>query len=210
MWIWLLVPASYLIGSLSMAIIVCYCFGLPDPRTIGSNNPGATNVLRIGGNKAKTAALITFFGDIIKGLIPILIARQLGADEIIQALVGLAACIGHLYPVFFGFKGGKAIATSLGVLLGFSWALGGIVFCTWALVLGISRTSSLAALISACLVPVYTMWLAPHPAFIAASFIIFCISIWRHTDNIKRLLKGEEHRFGKNKDQAIDTKKDSE
>jgi glycerol-3-phosphate acyltransferase PlsY len=200
MWIWLLIPFSYLIGSLSMAIIVCQFLGLPDPRTIGSRNPGATNVLRINDPKAKPAALITFFGDIIKGLIPILIARQLGADETLQALVGLAAITGHLFPVFFGFEGGKAIATSLGVLTGFSWFLGAIVLSTWLTVLAISRISSLAALIAAALVPVYTMVLTPNPAYIAASFVIFAIATWRHADNIKRLIKGDEHRFGNKKD----------
>ena len=200
MWIWLLIPFGYLIGSLSMAIIVCRLLGLPDPRTIGSLNPGATNVLRIDDPKAKPAALITFFGDIIKGLIPILIARQLGADETLQALIGLAAIVGHLFPVFFGFEGGKAIATSLGVLTGFSWLLGATVLSTWLLVLAISRISSLAALIAAALVPVYTMILTPDPAYIAASFVIFASAIWRHTDNIKRLVKGDEHRFGNKKD----------
>ncbi len=200
MWIWLLIPFGYLIGSLSMAIIVCKVLGLPDPRTIGSRNPGATNVLRIDSPKAKPAALITFFGDIIKGLIPVLIARQLGADETLQALAGIAALIGHLYPVYFGFEGGKAIATSLGVLTGFSWLLGAIVLSTWVAVLAISRISSLAAIIAAVMVPIYTMWLAPTPAYIATSFLIFMIAIWRHIENIKRLVKGDEHRFGNNKD----------
>ncbi|HFD13124.1 MAG TPA: glycerol-3-phosphate 1-O-acyltransferase [Crenotrichaceae bacterium] len=199
MLIWLMILFSYLIGSLSMAIIVCRLLGLPDPRTIGSHNPGATNVLRIDNPKAKPAALITFFGDIVKGLIPILIARQLGADETLQALVGLAAIAGHLFPIYFRFQGGKAIATSLGVLTGFSWLLGAVVLGTWLTVLAVSRISSLAALIAAALVPVYTMILAPHPAFIAASFVIFVIAIWRHADNIKRLVKGDEHRFGKKK-----------
>ncbi len=202
MWIWLLVPFGYLIGSLSMAIIVCYLLGLPDPRTIGSRNPGATNVLRIEDPKAKPAALITFFGDIIKGLIPVLIAQQLGADESLQALAGLATIAGHLFPIFFGFEGGKAIATSLGVLTGFSWLLGAIVLSTWLIVLAISRISSLAALISAALVPVYTMVITPDPAYIAASFVIFVIVIWRHVDNIKRLVKGDEHRFGNKKDSS--------
>ncbi len=200
MWIWLLIPLSYLIGSLSMAIIVCKTLALPDPRTIGSRNPGATNVLRIDDPKAKPAALITFIGDIVKGLIPILLARQLGADESIQSLAGMAAIVGHLYPLYFGFVGGKAIATSLGVLTGFSWILGAIVLSTWVAVLAVSRISSLAALVAAALVPVYTMWLAPHPAYIAASFLIFIIATWRHIDNIKRLVKGDEHRFGNKKE----------
>lgn len=200
MWIWLLIPFGYLIGSLSMAIIVCRLLGLPDPRTIGSRNPGATNVLRIEDPKAKPAAIITFFGDIIKGLIPILIVRELGGDETLQALTGLAAIVGHLFPVFFSFQGGKAIATSLGVLTGFSWVLGAVVLSTWLLVLAVSRISSLAALIAAALVPVYTMILTPDPAYIAASFVIFASAIWRHADNIKRLVKGDEHRFGDKKD----------
>lgn len=202
MWIWLLIPFGYLIGSLSMAIIVCHLLGLPDPRTIGSHNPGATNVLRIDDQKAKPAALITFFGDILKGLIAVVIARQLGADETLQALTGLATIAGHLFPIFFGFEGGKAIATSLGVLSGFSWLLGAVVLCTWLTVLAISRISSLAALISAAMVPVYTMVLTPNPAYIAASFVIFASAVWRHSDNIKRLVKGDEHRFGNKKDNS--------
>ena len=115
---WLFIPAAYLIGSISSAIIVCRLMGLPDPREQGSGNPGATNVMRFGGKKA---AIITLLGDLVKGLIPVYAAKLFGVPAEILALTGVAAFIGHLYPVFFGFEGGKGVATSVGVLLGFSW-----------------------------------------------------------------------------------------
>jgi glycerol-3-phosphate acyltransferase PlsY len=118
---WLFVPAAYLIGSISSAIITCRLMGLPDPREQGSGNPGATNVMRFGGKKA---AAITLLGDMLKGLIPVYIANALEVSVELLALTGLAAFMGHLYPAFFGFKGGKGVATSVGVLLGFSWMLG--------------------------------------------------------------------------------------
>ena len=125
---WLLVPLGYLLGSISSAIIVCRAMGLPDPREQGSGNPGATNVMRIGGKKA---AAITLLGDMLKGLAPVLMAQALNVDPLVLAGVVLAAFLGHLYPVFFGFAGGKGVATSLGVLLGANWVVGGAVLLSW-------------------------------------------------------------------------------
>ncbi|MGH8553738.1 MAG: glycerol-3-phosphate 1-O-acyltransferase PlsY, partial [Methylococcales bacterium] len=136
MWMWLLVPLGYLVGSLSTAILVCRFLGLPDPREQGSKNPGATNVLRYGG---KMAAATTLFGDLLKGTLPVLIAWALDADAPIVALVGLAAFLGHLYPVFFDFQGGKGVATGAGVFFGFHWLLGTIVVLTWLVSVKISR-----------------------------------------------------------------------
>ena len=124
---WLMLPVAYLLGSISSAIIVCRLMGLPDPRQQGSGNPGATNVMRIG---RKKAAAITLAGDMLKGLIPVVMAKMMGVPVLLLAMVGMAAFLGHLYPVFFGFKGGKGVATSFGVLLGFSWLIGGLVAAT--------------------------------------------------------------------------------
>ena len=129
-----LVIGAYVLGSISSAILVCRLMRLPDPRTLGSNNPGATNVLRIGGAKAKTAAAITLFGDSAKGLLPMLVAHALDVGPWTLAAVGLAAFIGHLYPVFFGFRGGKGVATALGVQFGLAWPIGACVQpfgCSW-------------------------------------------------------------------------------
>ena len=186
---WLLVPMAYLVGSVSSAIIVCQLMGLPDPRKEGSNNPGATNVMRIGGKKA---AAITLAGDALKGLIPVLAAKMLGVESVILALVVFAAFLGHLYPIFFGFKGGKGVATSLGVSLGVSWLLGLAIAGTWLLVYKISKISSLSALVAAVLAPVYTWLMVGDSDLIAAFIVISVVLLWRHQSNIKRLLAGEE------------------
>jgi glycerol-3-phosphate acyltransferase PlsY len=152
---WLLVPLAYLTGSVSSAIIVCKMMGLADPRENGSGNPGATNVMRIGGKKA---AAITLAGDALKGLLPVLLAKALAVDSLILSLVVFAAFLGHLYPIFFGFKGGKGVATSFGVTLGVTWWLGLAVSGTWLLVYKVGKISSLAALVAATLTPLY-VWL---------------------------------------------------
>jgi glycerol-3-phosphate acyltransferase PlsY len=186
---WLLVPIAYLVGSVSSAIIVCGLMGLPDPREQGSGNPGATNVMRIGGKKA---AAITLAGDALKGLLPVLLAKTLGVESLVLAMVVFAAFLGHLYPIFFGFKGGKGVATSFGVSLGVSWFLGMAVSGTWFLVYKISKISSLSALVAAVLTPVYT-WLIVGDAYLVGVFILISIVLlWRHQANIKRLLAGEE------------------
>jgi glycerol-3-phosphate acyltransferase PlsY len=191
---WLLVPLAYLLGSLSSAVIVSRLFGLPDPREEGSKNPGATNVLRLGGKKA---AIITLLGDALKGLIPVLLARTLSADPLLIGAVGLAAFTGHLFPIFFGFKGGKGVATALGVLSGFSGWVGLAVLATWIVTAFLSRISSLSALVAAALAPGYVWFLLHSEALTGATLVMTVILIVRHKANIQRLLKGEESRIGR-------------
>jgi acyl phosphate:glycerol-3-phosphate acyltransferase len=189
----LLILLAYLMGSVSTAVITSRLAGLPDPRAHGSHNPGATNVLRLGG---KRAAALVLLGDMLKGVLPVLLARLLGVSDVVLALVGLAAFLGHLYPVFFGFKGGKGVATSLGVLLGLSWLVGLAALATWlAVALGL-RYSSLAAIVSAVLAPVYMTWLAPVPSWIAAVAVMSAVLLWRHRPNILKLLSGHEDKIG--------------
>lgn len=191
--IFLFVVLGYLAGSISTAIIVCRMMGLPDPRSEGSRNPGATNVLRFGGKKA---AAITLAGDFLKGLLPVLLARLAGMDDLGLALTGLAAFLGHLYPVFFGFEGGKGVATSFGVILGLSWltALGALV--TWLIMAFTVRISSLSALTAAALAPLY-VWLFGLPTvYVAAILIMVVILVWRHRSNIRHLLAGTEDTIG--------------
>ena len=186
---WLLVPAAYLFGSVSSAIIVCRLMGLEDPRKQGSGNPGATNVMRIGGKKAAT---ITLLGDALKGLVPVLLAKAMGVDSLLLSFVVLAAFLGHLFPLFFGFKGGKGVATSLGVTLGVTWLLGIVVSGTWFIVYKISGISSLAALVASILTPIY-VWLIVGDTNLVVTFVfISAILLWRHKSNIQRLLAGEE------------------
>ncbi len=184
-----LLPLAYLIGSISSAIIVCRLMGLPDPREQGSGNPGATNVMRIGGKKA---AAITFFGDFLKGLLPVVAVKFLGAPPILFALTGLAAFVGHLYPIFFKFKGGKGVATSAGVLFGFDIFLGSAFALTWIAIYKLSKISSLAALITSALSPVYAWFLTEDPVLTIATLIMTGFLLWRHESNIRRLLAKEE------------------
>jgi len=186
---WLLVPAAYLIGSISSAILVCRVMGLDDPRENGSGNPGATNVMRIGGKKA---AGITLLGDALKGLIPVLIAMILNVDSLIVASVVFAAFLGHLYPVFFGFKGGKGVATTFGVTLGVNWMLGLAVSGTWYIVYKISKISSLSALVAAILTPVYVWFIVGDLNLVIVFVLVSVVLLWRHKSNIQRLLAGEE------------------
>ncbi|UCC56437.1 MAG: glycerol-3-phosphate 1-O-acyltransferase PlsY [Gammaproteobacteria bacterium] len=185
----LLILGGYLFGSISTAIIACKLMGLPDPRTEGSQNPGATNVLRIGGKKA---AFATLAGDMLKGLVPVLIAQALQAGPVILAATALAAFLGHLYPVFFGFLGGKGVATALGVLFGLSWLVGFAVTGTWLVMALLFHYSSLAALTAMLLAPAYFWWLQPEPAFIGTMIIITMLLFWRHRSNIRDLLDGKE------------------
>jgi glycerol-3-phosphate acyltransferase PlsY len=192
----LLIAFAYLLGSISSAIIVCRLLRLPDPRGEGSGNPGATNVLRIGGKKA---AAITLIGDMLKGLIPVLLAKLLGASIAVQAVVAVAAFLGHLYPIFFGFRGGKGVATALGVLLGLHWPVGALTIATWLVIAKVFRISSLAALLSILVTPLYIWWLIPEPSLISAMLVMLVLLFWRHRSNIQNLLKGREGRIG-NKD----------
>jgi glycerol-3-phosphate acyltransferase PlsY len=186
---WLFVPAAYLIGSISSAIIICRLMGLSDPREQGSGNPGATNVMRFGGKKA---AVITLLGDMLKGLIPVYIANALEVPVELLALTGLAAFMGHLYPVFFSFKGGKGVATSVGILLGFSWVLGFAFMATWFLIYKLGKISSLSALIASILSPVYAWFIVGDVLIVAASAVMMAFLLWRHKSNIQRLLAGQE------------------
>ena len=190
---YLLVPIAYLLGSVSSAIIVCRLLGLPDPREQGSGNPGATNVLRIGGKKA---AAITLLGDMLKGLLPMLAGHWLVVSPAVLALTGLAAFLGHLYPVFFRFRGGKGVATALGVQLGLYWPIGVSVAALWLFVAKVLRISSAAALVSQGLAPLIVWWFWPAPELVAMQVAITLLLFWRHRDNIRRLRSGEEGRIG--------------
>lgn len=187
---WLLVPLAYLIGSVSSAVIVCRLLELPDPRTQGSGNPGATNVMRIGGKKA---AAVTLLGDSLKGLIPVGLAQLAGGSPELLAAAGLAAFFGHLYPIFFGFKGGKGVATIIGVLLGFFWLLGLAFIATWLLVYKLSRISSLSALAASILAPVYAWILTGDSTLTGAVLTMAAVLLWRHRGNIQRLLQRKEN-----------------
>ena len=204
----LAVIAAYLLGSLSFAVIVSRVMGLSDPRTFGSKNPGATNVLRSG---SKAAAVVTLLLDAAKGWLPVVLVRWFGAayglDEGTQAMVGLAAFLGHLWPVFFRFEGGKGVATALGVLLGFSGWLGLATMATWVIVAFFFRFSSLASLASAVFAPMFyvlgggVVWYAERSitvAIVAMSALLF----WRHRENIGRLIKGTESKLGQGKDKG--------
>jgi len=184
-----LVIAAYLLGSISSAIIVCRLMSLPDPRTQGSNNPGATNVLRIGGKKA---AAITLLGDSLKGFFPVVACHLLDRSELVFALVGGAVFLGHLYPLFFGFKGGKGVATALGVQFGLSWTIGAAVGATWLFMAKVANISSLAALISMSLAPLYIWLLWPSAELIVMQILVTLLLIWRHRINIENMLKGGE------------------
>ena len=186
---WLFVPVAYLIGSISSAIIICRLMGLPDPREQGSGNPGATNVMRFGGKKA---AAITLLGDLLKGLLPVYLANFLGMSFELLAVIGLAAFMGHLYPVFFRFKGGKGVATSIGVLLGFSWLLGFAFIGTWLLIYKVGKISSLSALCASILSPVYAWFMVCDIYIVGAATVMMVFLLWRHKSNIQRLLNGEE------------------
>jgi len=185
---------AYLLGSISSAIITCRLMGLPDPRSEGSNNPGATNVMRIGGKKA---AAITLLGDSLKGLIPVLTCNLLGFSPIILGLVALAAFLGHLYPIFFKFQGGKGVATALGVQLGMGWEIGGLIILIWLLIAKGLGISSLAALVSMALAPLIVWLFWPAPELIAVQTVISVLLFWRHRTNIRKLLDGSENRIKK-------------
>ncbi|MGE4502862.1 MAG: glycerol-3-phosphate 1-O-acyltransferase PlsY [Thiomicrospira sp.] len=191
-WLAGLVMAAYVLGSISSAIIVCKLMGLGDPREAGSGNPGATNVLRIGGDKGKTAAAITLAGDMLKGVIPVLIAHALNLMPAAIVLVGFAAFIGHLYPVFFQFKGGKGVATMMGVLLALNFWAGLAVVATWLFVAKVLKISSLSALIASLLAPVYLYFISAELTWVAIATLMTLILFWRHRSNIRRLLSGEE------------------
>ena len=191
-----LIAAAYLIGSISSAIIVCRLMGLSDPRSEGSNNPGATNVLRIGGKKA---AAITLLGDMLKGVLPVAAGHLLDVSTLTFALAAMAAFLGHLYPVFFGFKGGKGVATALGTQFGLHWGIGLAVAGIWLFMAKVVKISSLSALVSMALAPLIIYWIWPADELIVMQIIMSIILFWRHKSNIQRLISGEESLIGKKK-----------
>lgn len=187
-----LIVLAYLFGSISSAVVVSKIWRLPDPRTVGSKNPGATNVLRQG---KKLPALITLLGDALKAVIPVLIAKWLGLAPMVQAAVVLAACLGHMYPVFFKFKGGKGVATGFGGILALTWPIGLITLATWAIVARIFKYSSLSALIAYILLPVY-IWTFSNRGYIIPITLLSLIVIIKHHQNIKNLIQGKESKIG--------------
>lgn len=187
---------AYLIGSLSTAIIACRLTGLPDPRGQGSGNPGATNVLRFGGKKL---AIIVLLGDMLKGLLPTVVVSLLGGSSLLVALAGAAAFLGHLYPIFFGFKGGKGVATALGVILAISWMAGLTLLAVWLVVAFTLRYSSLAALCAALSAPLICWLYRPDAAILVMMTGMSGLLIWRHRTNINNLLQGAEPKIGKKK-----------
>lgn len=199
---------AYLLGSLSFAVIVSKGMGLKDPRSYGSKNPGATNVLRSG---SKAAAITTLLLDGLKGWLPVVLVKWFGADygmgDGTVAAVGFAAFLGHLYPVFFQFKGGKGVATAAGVLLGVSWLLGLATLLTWGIVAFFSRYSSLASLAAAVFAPLYYLfgdreaWYVDK-AILVVMFAISALLIYRHRENISKLIKGTESKLGGSKQAA--------
>lgn len=180
---------AYLIGSLSSAIILCRLAGLPDPRSQGSGNPGATNVLRFGGKKLAALVLVI---DVLKGILPVVIARLLEFDVTWLAATAFAAFLGHLYPLFFGFNGGKGVATALGGFLALSPLLASAALLTWLLVFIVTRISSLSAILAASLTPVYSVWLIENIDARLIVLVMAAMLVARHHGNIKRLLAGEE------------------
>jgi len=195
-----LIIIAYLLGSISSAIIVCRIMGLPDPRSLGSGNPGATNVMRIGGKKP---AAITLFGDTLKGLTPVLAGQFLDVPLLVLAGIGLAAFIGHLYPIFFRFQGGKGVATLLGVLLGVNWMLGLAAIGTWLFMAYVVKISSLSALVMALLVPVYGWFLLRDWPVVGILIFMVVLLFWRHRSNIQNMLQGKEDRMD-DSDEAVD------
>ncbi|BAZ92844.1 acyl-phosphate glycerol 3-phosphateacyltransferase [Thiohalobacter thiocyanaticus] len=187
-----LIIVAYLLGSLSTAVIVGRLLGAADPRTQGSGNPGATNMLRVAGKKA---GVLTLLGDMLKGLVAVLIARAFTDEPAVLAAVMLAAFLGHLYPVFFGFRGGKGVATALGVLLGLSGWIGLAAVVTWLLVAVITRISSLSALVTAAAAPLYTFYWLGEPVLAGAVTLMALLLFWRHRSNIRNLMDGTEGRI---------------
>jgi glycerol-3-phosphate acyltransferase PlsY len=192
----LLLLLAYLIGSVPFAVIVSRAFGIADPRSFGSGNPGATNVLRSGN---KTAALLTLLGDAAKGWLAMVLVAALGGDATTIGGAGLAAFLGHLYPVFLKFKGGKGVATALGVLLGFHWLLALIAVLTWVTVAAVTRYSSLAALAAAVEAPFAAWIFTGRMEIVLPVTVMSSLLIWRHRENIQRLRAGSEGRIGAKK-----------
>jgi glycerol-3-phosphate acyltransferase PlsY len=200
----LLIPIAYLIGSISFAVVVSKCMRLPDPHSYGSGNPGATNVLRTGN---KLAAVLTLIGDALKGYLAVILASVLLGDESLTSTLNswllcgviIAVFLGHLFPIFHGFKGGKGVATACGILFGINWILGVATLGTWIIVALFMRYSSLAALAAAVFGPIYFVFLFGFQPMGIALLVVCLLLIWRHRSNIHNLMNGKESRIGSKK-----------
>lgn len=190
----IMIIAAYLLGSISSAVLICRLLRLPDPRGVGSNNPGATNVLRIGGKGAAFSVLIC---DMLKGTIPVWGGYFLNIDPVLLGVVAIAACLGHMYPIFFHFNGGKGVATALGAIAPIGLDLTAMIMLTWLVIAFVFRYSSLAAIITVLLAPFYTWLVKPHYTLPVA--MLCCLIVFRHHQNIRRLLEGSEPKFGEKK-----------
>jgi len=186
----LMVAVAYLFGSLSSAVVISRAFGLPDPRTAGSKNPGATNVYRLGG---RIPALLVLVMDILKGTIPVYGSYFLGIEPILLGVIAIAACLGHIFPLYFGFKGGKAVATAFGAMLPIGLDLAGLLILSWIVVVFLTGYSSLGALIAVSLAPLFTFLIKPLYTIPVA--MLSLLIILRHKDNIARLLAGNESKI---------------
>ncbi|MFZ4379650.1 MAG: glycerol-3-phosphate 1-O-acyltransferase PlsY [Polynucleobacter sp.] len=197
----LLIPIAYLIGSVSFAVVVSKCMRLPDPHSYGSGNPGATNVLRTGN---KLAAVLTLIGDALKGYLAVMLARLILGDTSLTSTMGswvlcfvvIAVFLGHLFPIFHGFKGGKGVATACGILFGINWILGAATLSTWIIVAMFMRYSSLAALAAAVFGPIYFVFLFGFQPMGIALLVVCLLLIWRHRSNIQNLMNGSEAPIG--------------
>lgn len=188
--------AAYLVGSIPFAVLVSRAMGLPDPRSFGSGNPGATNVLRSG---SKVAAILTLAGDALKGWLPVWVAVRLGMDDTVVAVVALSAFLGHVFSVWLRFKGGKGVATAAGAILALDWRVGAAALMTWVAVVVATRYSSLGSLVAAIVAPAAVYgWRGAGPLF-AATCAMCAVLVWRHEGNIRKLLRGEESRIGDKK-----------
>lgn len=190
----LMMITAYLLGSISSAVLICKLWGLPDPRRDGSGNPGATNVYRIGG---KFPAFLTLWFDVLKGMIPVWVSYFLGIEPFFLGLIAVSACLGHIFPLYFNFRGGKAVATALGAMFPVAWEMALLLIATWLLVFRISRVSSLAALVTVSLAPFYAFWIKPQ--YTVPVIMISVLIFWRHQANIARLGSGQESSFRRRK-----------
>ncbi|WP_205619484.1 glycerol-3-phosphate 1-O-acyltransferase PlsY [Ferrimonas senticii] len=197
------VIAGYLLGSISSAVLICQLFRLPDPRLHGSGNPGATNVLRLGG---KLPALLVLISDILKGTIPVWGGYFLGLSPWVLALVGVAATLGHIYPLYFKMQGGKGVATALGAIAPIGWQVLLMLGATWLAVAAISRYSSLASIVACSLTPLYVYLVRPeHPEYIAPVSLLIALILWRHRANMVRLYQGTEPKLGAKRNAGPET-----
>lgn len=181
---------AYLLGSVSSAVLICRLLGLDDPRLRGSGNPGATNVYRVGG---WLPALLTLWFDVLKGMVPVWLAYYLGLQPLLLGLVAIAACLGHIYPLYFNFQGGKGVATALGAMFPVAWEMALMLIVTWVLVFTLTRVSSLAALVTVGLAPLFTYLIKPQ--YTVPAIMLTLLIIWRHRINIQRLMSGTESHF---------------